>query len=269
VAALAVLAGCATTQTAQQVFGQKILGPQLMGVLGLNNKSAQDMANTHYPTESPGTPQIQRFDPPPLNHGSPISIGYFMDGETQWPSNGGMRFMDSRPQDAANLPSFSGAYVVRFGRTVRCTYGIDESYRIVFLWDKVRPAFDTRIPKEELNKWAAGQRITADIAVNSCPSRWGDALTLIWGQDAWQKLEASPGAIASRTAFQAASTQATAERRRAEILEERREAALAKLPDRERCLIIRGVKYLDDNYDKLTPLGHAQLQLACGHFPRP
>jgi hypothetical protein len=262
VSALTVLPGCATTQTAQQVFGQKILGPQLMGVLGLNNKSAQDMANTHYPTESPGTPQIQRFDPPPLNHGSPISFGYFLDGETRWPS------MPPR-EGIADLPTLSGAYNMRVGRTIQCTYGPDDNRRIVYFWDNVRPIIDTRIPREDLNKWAAKRRITADVAVINCPSTWGDALTFVWGESAWQTLQASPGAIASRTALQADFAQAAAERRHAEILEERRAAALAKLPDRERCLITRGVKHLDDNYDRLTPLGRANLQLACGQFPRP
>jgi hypothetical protein len=266
---LAALTGCATTLDTQKVLGQKILGPQLMGVLGVKNSNVQGMANSHYPTEPPGTPQIQRFDPLTLNHGAPISVGYFLgSSEREWPSTGAVRMMPPR-EGVADLPTLSGVRNMRVGRTIRCTYGIDGNHRTVYLWDKVRPVIDAGIPRENLNRWAAERRVTADIAVTVCPAKWGDALTLIWGQNAWQTLQASAGASSSRLQFESDIAKAVADRERDKIIQAARDAAFEKLSDREKCMRRNGLEEpeeLRQRGRRVSVLYSSQVDIACGRY---
>lgn len=77
--------------------------------------------------------------------------------------------------------------------TLFCVYrqpGNRDEMRTVTLWRDDRPDLSRATPNDMDGMNGIKRKLTADIAVTSCPSNWGAALSLIWGPNALRELQA-------------------------------------------------------------------------------
>ena len=261
--ALHLLTGCLTLPVAQGRPGFHGFGTESSEAkLNRMIREEDERTRPQYPIEPPGTLQNPRFVPRPLDHGSPISVGSFREGENTWTLNHG-RNMPPR-QGSVVLPGTSGNNT-KWGRTIRCIYGFESNYRSVVFWNTARPVIDRSIPKEELYKWAIKEELAADVAITECPAKWGDALVLVWGQGAWERLQASAGASRSRL-------EQKAERERAISLQAAHqrelEADFERLPEREKCLRRNGLVEPGSTQGSKGALYGSRVMIACGRYPQ-
>jgi hypothetical protein len=180
-----------------------------------------------------------------LHHGVGQTSGFFSETE---------RSLALNPVKTRNrgvwLPWTTWGKGQYLGNAIVCHYGGNESgYRAITLWHVARPKIDPALTLEQVYRGNV-RELVADVAITgNCPGTWGDALTFVWGEDAWNRLRNSPQAkqsLAEAEQFEKASLE---ERRRWEA---QKAEAWAKLSEKDRCLIRMGVH---EPKGKLTPLG--------------
>ncbi len=186
----------------------------------------------------------RRFPDAILHHGVGQTNGFFWEGERS------LRLNPKTSTRGIPLPWMSQGAGQHLGYAITCHYGGTESnYRKITLWHVARPKIDPSLRLDQI--YRGGIRdLVADVAIpGNCPMTWGEALTLVWGDDAWERLRNSPQAKASlvEAAAYEKSTQEERERWQAKQAE-----AWAKLTEKERCLIRMGVH---EPRGKLTALG--------------
>lgn len=260
---ISLLAGCLTLPTAPErpgFHGRGVESPRAK--LDRMIREEDERTRAQYPIEQPGTSQTQRFVAPAVNHGSPMSVGHFRESENAWTLNNG-RNMPPR-LGIVVLPGTSGNNT-KWGRTIRCNYGFENNYRSVVFWNTARPIIDRGISKEDINKWATKEEITADTAITACPAKWGDALVLVWGQDAWVKLQASAGANRSRLEQRAERERALASR---DARQRELQADYDKLSERDKCLWRNGLEEPGNPGVSKSALYSSRVMIECGRYPK-
>lgn len=76
-----------------------------------------------------------------------------------------------------------------------CTYRSDTNkdvFRSFTFWYHARPEIkgNDKTPTDQLIKYIGQSSLNADIAVERCPATWGEAMTIIWGPNAWEEKKA-------------------------------------------------------------------------------
>lgn len=194
--------------------------------------------------ESVNAVQNRRFPDAILHHGVGQSHGFFSETEHSW----GLNPVATR-QRAIHLPWMSIGKGRYLGSAIVCHYGSTEGhYRAITLWHVARPVIDPTLTVNQIYQGEVRQ-LTADIAIaGNCPSTWGEALTLVWGSDAWDRLRNSPQAKASLEDARKFERMNLEARRQ---WEERMAAGWAKLSEEERCLISNGVSDPESRHSQL------------------
>lgn len=142
-----------------------------------------------------------------------LSVGQFSPDEHLW-----------RLAESLKLPTNIDTRGQTYAMSLLCSYRGTE-YRSVRVWQGSRPALPPAGSEPMEGPSGIRRSLTADVAVSRCPPTWGEALSAIWGPDAWAQLQATPEAKESLRF--AAQRQDEASRMRQE--------AWDKLSEWERC----------------------------------
>ncbi|MCE2915100.1 MAG: hypothetical protein ACOVOT_08385 [Rubrivivax sp.] len=210
-----------------------------------NHFRRQAEADRRLSLEEGNASSDRRFPDMILRHGVGQSSGFFSESERSLTLGGSNSA--TRTVWLPWMPWGKGQYL---GNAILCQYGGSEGLnRGILLWHVARPKIDPSLPAEQIYKGDI-RTLAADVVVKgNCPGTWGEALTLVWGEDAWDRLRNSPEAKKSLIEAEQVARMNLEQRQRWEA---QKEEAWAKLSEKERCLIRMG---LSDPNAKRTPLG--------------
>lgn len=81
--------------------------------------------------------------------------------------------------------------------TIQCTYRLSTDrniFRTASFWYKNRPEIYTpnkdEAGRQQFIKWIGSSDVNNDIALTTCPTTWGEAMTVAWGTGAWSRKQA-------------------------------------------------------------------------------